>query len=532
MSITKILLEEQAIELQKLAHRVMTDPTLKVAEVPPGVSATVFDRVMSTIFSVMYSHGVLGSDQGKNILKGLWAVATTLEHNGYLLPSFIRRFEKVNSVTNGTFELPERAHPRAPNPGALDQPLRTLLDKIHEVDAIVVDSPKGTPLKLDNVVNGIIRAVKSIELDGQNYHVDTESTHRPSPHQSEFMDAQYDKLSAFVNQHAGTSDAQESVTLYHLSKSILDFNFEMDSADTHYYAVSPVDAAIAWNLLRKVTKDDPSEFNAGLDIFEKPRGRYTVLIPKTKAEEARRILRRVTEHSKGAVQTDYLATGSRAVLVSSDNAKLEAYHDKFVQILGVEPGQRTDKSGWDEIEKMFNDLSDDGKTIPVIKTTIPPGHLSGQHLPTLEFSEQKMLTPDIYQVTVNEVSQDRFSGFLDFDQHYRPMIIWANAPTDRHKDKDGTTLKDTIVNILENEKAALEGVLGIESDIHRTNTGAALYFHKPLSFRAAAQKKSEIIAWIKQVNDLLKAWETTSGVGRTFNRSISDNDLPSVMDLS
>lgn len=482
-------LEQHSIFLQKVAYALLTEENVRLGTIGKLVGdAGMFDRDMSTILTILFAHNNLApsvpdAEKPKTILE---QIAKDLTSRGFYLPSFQRRWNHIEKVTNGSFQQPQPNQHGAGEAGALDRPLRRLREKMYEIrlsdEAMRAKPSEGRPsdgprlgLITTQSVEKLISSVKALETEGLSYNV-RDSGERATKRQTEFLNARYDELSAKLNKSVGSTAEGQKIKILHLHPPA--WKNEPDRGE-RWYAVAEDDFA---RLVEAVGKAVRGGFN--------PDSRFEY-IDELIGEEP--------------VET---GTGRR-------EDEWEAERAELAELEQPDPG------------------GNDRAVVRTVHLPFAPDQID-DNFPTLELHKDEYIGQNISRTIVENINRMRFSGFVDFDQNYRMMIMWANAPDDDDAQRDelGTSYRDLLLKVLGHYKSKFGELLDMDPEVHRTNTGAALYFPKPASVAHLVRNFNELRNLINKVNEVIERQETDRGLSRAFNREINDQELPAYMETA
>lgn len=476
-------IEQHSIFLQKLAYRILSDDNIRLATIGKLVGDHgIFDRDMSSILMLLYAHDNLASPQVRNNEDQpyylLYQIAKNLLSRNFYLPSFGRRFSHIEGITNSTFKRVD-SNPVGGEAGSLDKPLRSLREKMYDIrlnaDGHVTDGDNNnltthTGEDTIKLVEKLILSIKSMDTEGLPYR-STNNSDRVNTDRTEFLDARYDELSTKFNKATGSTDEGSFIPLLHLHPVSKRKDPEWDDV---WYAVKEED--------------------------------FSPLVEAVKSAR-----------SGWEPENSYVYPS---------------------ELLGADPGEDA-ADAIKEAHKLESDtlaaFSQEGSTgdpvVRIIRLPFAPDQIDDDY-PTLELAEDQHVGENITSVTLENINRMRFAGFVDFDNNYRMMIMWANAADDKDTDMMGRTYRDLLVRVLGVYKPKMADVLGMEPEVHRTKSGAAYYFPRPISISHVVESFNEVRNLIDKVNGTIEHQEVSLSLDRAFNRDISDDELPPHMEKS
>jgi hypothetical protein len=482
-------LEQHSLFLQKFAYRLLTDDSIRLATTGKLVgNHGLFDREMSAILGILYTHNNLvspkiGSEKEQPVFL-LERIAESLVERNFYLPSFTRRLDMIRKVTNHTWknEAPESS------PGghrSLDRLLRSLQAKMYEVRLHGSDHEKDqTDEKLTTITGGevtqmvaqLVSAVKRLEADGLPYQV-SDVGERATTRRTEFLNARYDEIAAKINTATGATSEGEFIPLLYLHPAHLkddpEWFKQSDSTTQNWYAVR---------------KED---FPALEEAISTARDSWD---PPNRYEDPDILLKEPDPDAPEDIKLQY----------REELETLESFSGK-----GLISGK---------------------PLVMIVQLPFAPDEID-DHYPTLELAEDTAVGPNMTIMRVESINRMRFAGFVDFDDHYRMMIMWANAAHDRTTGSGGQTYREVLVEILKGFANQFEGLMGIKPEVHKTKSGASYYFTKPSSVVRLVEVLLKLKALIDRVNTSISSKEEDKVIPeRAFNREINDDELPPYME--
>jgi len=538
----KALLEKRAVLLQKLSLEVLTNPGIRLATVANlAGDPTVFDKDLTTILSLLFSHDNLKSDKvhaAEQPLKILEMIFQDLEIRGFKLPNFKRRYEWIKSTTGGTFKNNKKQF-EGGEARALDKPLRRLHERFYELrmhdDGHVKDNlgrllTKNTGAELTALAENLISAVKKLETEGQNYAI-SQDPGRASTDRSEFLDQRYDEIAALINKSVGTSAEGPVITIYHLNSEAVE--------GERWYAVAEEDMP---GLTRAVTMARPdwdegqnSKFEYVSKLLVSPSSyRISVVFPAEKEKEERSLWRASLDliHKKTEKQVSGELEGNKATLTSQRKDLLEkavaSLEKRFNSTAGILRGERSVEQ-FEEEQNILKNISmpskDGGPIVKIVQLPFAPDQIDDA-FPSVEIKQDEYLGKHLSQLSLELIRKSRFSGFVEFDDKYRMMILWANAPSDTQKDAEGQSFQSHLIEILKDHQKTLSGLMGQVPEVLKTKTGAAYYFPKPASVPRVIKGRAGLEKAIEAINEDIESMEQHTRIERGFNRQIDEDELP------
>lgn len=503
-------IEQHSIFLQKFAYRLLTDDNIRLATIGKLVGDHgIFDRDMSTILTLLFAHNNLMSPQiGRKEEQPyalLHLIAKDLERRNFYLPSFRRRFKHVHEITNKTFKQEGPSEHGGGEAGSLDRPLRSLRQKMYEIrlhDAGHADDKQGTPFtkrtgeETTRLVEQLITTVKSLETQGLPYRV-TDSGERATKEQTEFLNARYDELATKINAATGTTAEGDKIQLLYLHPQHM--------------------------------RDDP-------EWFRQMGEESTSNLYGVREEDFSRLIEAIAKARKGWKPLD------KYVYVTD----LTREPENDVPDQGRKPGAPDTERHSEDRQKQYQEELDvlggfsqpdssrvsAGKpVVRVVSLPFAPDQIDDNY-PTIELADDRAVGPNMTLVTIENINRMRFAGFVDFDDKYRMMIMWANAPSDENKSAGGHTYRDLLMKVLGVFKHQYGELMGMEPEIHRTKSGASYYFPKPVSVARLVETFNDLRNLINRTNGSIEHYEAEVMLERAFNREINDEELPSYMEES
>lgn len=473
-------LENYAIFLQKMAHMIVSTPTMKRATLSKLVGeAGLFDRDLTTVLSVLYAHdnlsgeGVPDADKPITLIKALQEL---LSNSGFYFPSLSRRMRHIETATNGSFSNPSSEYGGG-EADALDRPLRAIGEKLHEIRMYGLQSGDEKKKKSTekegahafNLLDKLIGTIKAMETEGSGYNV-SDSHSRATSGRTDFLDARYDELSGKINDQVGTSSSGEKIELFHLNVPSMHKELGLKS-----YAVSEA----SYSLITEVTT-----VLFGED-YKIPENFYPIkkLLPPP-------------------------PLGSQ-----SDSARDERQEEMWA----LRRISRRDSLG--------------KRVVRVITLPFSPDQVD-DNFPTLDLYSDDYIGPSVSRTVLESINAMRFSGYVDFDDKYRMMIMWATAGDDSKKGNRGGTYKDLLFHSLKDSKNSFTKAFGVEPTLTRTKRGAAYYWPKAINLGSLVDNFYTIVSLIKSINSSIAKKEEARKLTRSFNKEINDDELPGYMEES
>jgi len=543
----RVLLEKRAIFLQKLAYEVLTNPKVRLSALENVVGdPSLFDRDMSTLVSILYSHNNLVSESlpvTENPVHLLDQLRSGLESRGFKLPSFRKRYDWVKNTSGGSFENNDPGFSGG-EAQALDKPLRRLREKMYELrlhDSEHIRDNLGrvvtqhTGAELVRLVEDLISAVKKTATEGAHYEVGNDEA-RAGTQQTEFLNKRYDEVASLFNRSTGTAAEGPRISLYHLHSPSVD--------GERWYALAESDVPA---LVRAVTgvrpdwkMEDNTKYEYPANILTTPESYQINLVfdesnvgggtPGTWTH----VLKRIQEKTHGVVSGSL--EGSKATLISTDRKKLERAAQRLEELFQAQAGLVRVGRGAEQyeaeqaaLESVSQPGENDTSIVRLVRLPFAPDQIDDA-FPSVELKEDEFIGKHIARLTLELIRKSRFSGFVEFDDKYRMIILWANAPGDDQQDENGVSFRDHLVMILSSKKSSFAAAMGQTPEVMKTKTGAALYFPKPASLPRVIKARSDIEKAIENVNSLIDKMEQRVSLSRSFNRSIDDDELPTTLE--
>lgn len=476
-------LESKAIEFQKLAQELLNADELKIASLGSKVDdAAMFDRDLSTILSILWAHDTLAPQTGnlqKSPARFLKVIGEELQNNrGFKLNSFTSRLKHIEQASGGTFRRKDPSAYGGGDTRALDKPLRRLREMFYEIGMheagheSAADGKKVTILSgqdLIKMLDNLIIVIKSLETDGLRYEV-SDTGERVSKERTKRLDQMFDKLAAQLNKKIGSSTEGTMIRLIHIHTAGREQEFGDNS-----YAV-------------------------------------------------------------GIESTQQLTEIVKAALPNPDKWNpVEEYHnvDELVPPPPVESASLLDE--YNKEQEALSEIAIQGKNetslVRVVRLPFSPKELDKDAFATLELVKDEPIGRNISRTVVEGMNKLRFSGFVEFDQHYRMMLIWAIAD-DKQVDELGQSYQDMLVKVLTHYAGKFSDVLGQKPEVRKTKSGAAYYFPKPTSVPTLVKNFDKFTNLLGQVNSTIVTQEVNRGFTRQFNRTLSNEELPSYVEES
>lgn len=538
---SRLHLERRAILLQKVASELLSNPKIKIATLANLIGdPTIFDKDISSILSVLYSHDNLkgeGLPALHQPIELLGTLIKDLESRGYKLPASRKRYQWIDTTTSGRFKNP------SPNFSggefsALDKPLRRLRDKLYELRFHDDNDPHvggRTGKDMVSLIDTLVSSVKKLATEGQSYVIGEDSV-RENKERSEYLDKRYDDFAAAINASAGTSPEGPIITLYFLNSYA-----EVAGTKPRWYAVAPWNLRYLTSAVLAVRPNwDPAANTKkewiGNILTSTPNYHISVMFhDKGTPEEWAKAINAIEDRSKGTIKASLV--GRKATFTSPYKEKLdrvvELLENKFDAARGLLRGMRS----VDELEaetEALDEISEPGETddtrlVTLVKLPFGPDKIDDA-FPSVNIKEESFLGKHLSRFTLELIKKTRFSGFVEFDDKYRMILLWANSPGDEQKDEQGLSFRDHLVQLLGDYKSNFSSILGQEPEVVRTKTGAALYFPKPSSLVRLVKQRSAIEKTIDEINKELESVEQHTRIERGFNRSLSDDEFPVSME--
>jgi hypothetical protein len=476
-------LEKKAIEFQKLAQEFLSADEVKIASLGSKVDdAAMFDRDLSTILSILWAHDTLAPTTGnlqKAPVRFLKALAEELQDNrGFKLNSFTSRLKHIEQASGGTFRRKEPSAYGGGDVNALDKPLRRLREMFYEIGMHeaghenAADGKKITKLSgqdLVKLLENLIVVIKTLETDGLKYEIN-EQGERVSKERTKRLDEMFDKLAAQLNKKVGSSTEGMIIRLLHIHTAGLEQEFGDNS-----YAVA-IDAVPKLVEIVKAALPDPDKWNPTEEYHK-----VDSIVPEPPVESA---------------------------------SLLEEYNQEHEAISEI---ALASKSG--------NDI------VRVVRLPFTPGDLDKDAFATLELVKDEPIGRNISRTVIEGMNKLRFSGFVEFDQHYRMMIVWAIAD-DQQVDELGQSYRDMLIKVLTHYAGKFTDVMGQKPEVRKTKSGAAYYFPKATSVPTLIKNFEKFTNLLGQINNTIVTQEVNRGFTRQFNRTLSNEELPSYVEES
>jgi len=138
---------------------------------------------------------------------------------------------------------------------------------------------------------------------------------------------------------------------------------------------------------------------------------------------------------------------------------------------------------------------------------------------------QKETDSILSHAIISPVTDTQFAGFVDFDQDYRMMILWAHVESGQVGTEGKSYVQHTI-DILRRNRPALTKIMGGNPPlVQRTKGGARYAFEEAFSLRAVAARRSELVDFINKLNGELNDTATATRIVREPPSSLSDEDF-------
>lgn len=536
--LAKTLLEQRAVFLQKLAYEILANPDMRLATIANlAGDPTLFDKDLSSILSILFAHDNLKSENvsaAEQPVKILEQIYRDLEIRGFKLPVFKRRYEWIRTSSGDSFKNNNRQFDGG-EVLALDKPLRRLRERFYELrmhdDGHVKDNvgrvlTKNTGAELTALVENLIVSVKKLETEGETYAVGGDES-RAGKGRNEFLDNRYDEVATLLNKSVGTSAEGPIITLYHLRWKSLDSDlwYAIREKDLPGLTRAVLSARPDWVL------DQNSKYEYLDSLLDTPSPyQISVTFPEGTAAKWQAILAAIESKTGGLLK--YTTEGDKASLTCQRKDTLESVVSFLEKKHGASPGLMRGLRGTEQFEaekKILTELSvqstDNKPIVRMVKLPFTPDQMDDA-FPSVEIREDEYIGKHISKISLELIRKSRFSGFVEFDDNYRMMILWANAPSDDQKDAEGNTFRDHLVDILKDHKQTFARLLGQVPEVVRTKTGAAYYFPQSASIPRVVKGRAGIEKAIEAVNTDLEAMEQHTRIERGFNRSIDDDELP------
>lgn len=542
----KNLLEKRAIFLQRFAYEVLTNPSMRLATVANVVGdPTLFDRDLSTVLSILFTHNNLKSkdtpdtqwkiNAAEQPIKLLEQIFQGLQVRGFQLPNFKRRYEWIKNSTSGTF-VNDKPNFEGGEANALDKPLRRLYESFYELrmhdDGHVKDNlgrqlSRNTGAELTGLVENLISSVKKLETEGQAYNVGGDES-RAGKQRTEFLDKRYDDVAALINRSIGTASEGPVIGLYHLHGDVVE-------GEERWYIVSEQDLPALTTAVQAARPEWDLEQNTKWEFVTKLLAdasyQLTVVMPdEAPLDEWKSLLSRLriklgpTFHAQ--------IKDNKVILSSPRKDYVEKAADvlekKFSAQVGLLRGERSVEQIQEEKDILMS-LSQEGEdgnaVVRTIRLPFSPDQMDDA-FPSAELKEDRYIGKSLSELSLELIRKSRFSGFVDFDDKYRMMILWANAPSDDQKDDEGQTFREHLLGLLKDHQKEFSSIMGQSPDVIKTKTGAAYYFARPASIPRVVKNRAALEKAIEAVNTDLSSMEQHTRIERGFNRNIEDDELP------
>lgn len=535
----RLQLEKRAMLLQRLAYKVLTSPKLRLASLERFVGDSSLDKDMSTVLSVLFAGDSLvgeGTSVTSTPIHFLDQLRNGLESRGIRLPSFRRRFDWVKDTSGGTFTNNEADPTARDDIRALDKPLRRIQEKLYELrlhDAEHIRDNRGRVTtthrgaELVALMESLISSVKKMSVSKVP---EAPIGIRTDTQKAEFLNKRYDEVAALLNSSTGTTAAGPTLSLLHVTKT------------KNWYAVAESDvpqleAAVVgvrpdWKL------DDNTKYEYPSNLLDEPEPAQisvtfdpenTQVNNNTRAFWSRE-LKRLELVSGGGIKTsleDNVATltSTNTHAIAQQAELLEHTFGATAGLLRGGAGAERRNAELEALEGVSQPGSEGTDVVRLVQLPFTPDQIDDA-FPSVEIRDERFIGKNLSRVTLELISKARFSGFVEFDDKYRMIILWANAPGDDQTDENGATFSDHLRTILSSRKSKFAAILGQSPEVMKTKTGAALYFPRPASLPHVIKNRGELEEAIADVNSLVDKMEQRSSLSRTFNRSISDDELP------
>ena len=496
-------IEAHSIFLQKFAYRLLTDDDMRLATIGKMVGDQgIFDGDMTTILTLLFAHNNLNSpqigskeEQPATLLR---KISKDLLARGFYLPSFRRRFNHILEVTGDKWRRDEPSAVGGGEAGSLDRPLRSLRQKMYELrlhDSGRADNAPATSRtgeETTQLVEKLIMSVKRLETEGLPYRV-KDSSERVNKKQTEFLNARYDELSTKINSSTGSTSEGDKIPLLYLHPQHMGEDtewFQQMGSGSNLYAVKEADFSRLIEAVATARKG------------WKPENKFVYITDLIKAPPAN------APPDLGRLPDAPTTERDPADLQDQHRAELDAL-EEFAQPKKVSPHP----------------------VVRVVNLPFAPDQID-DNFPTLELYDDAAVGPNMTRVTVENINRMRFAGFVDFDDKYRMMIMWANAPDDENKDVMDRTYRDLLVRVLGVHKHFYQDLVGMEPEVHKTKVGASYYFPAPVSVAHLVEVFMDLINLINRTNSSIEHQEVELKLERAFNREIDDEELPGYMEES
>jgi hypothetical protein len=535
--LAKTLLEQRAIFLQKLAFEILTNPGMRLATVANlAGDPTLFDKDLSSIISILFAHDNLKSENvsaAEQPIKLLEQIYRDLEVRGFKLPNFKRRYEWIKNTTGDSFRNNKKNF-EGGEARALDRPLRRLRESFYELrmhdDGHMKDNlgrvlTKHTGGELTGLVENLIASVKKLETEGQAYAVGSDDD-RAGKGRTQFLDQRYDEVAALINKSVGTSAEGPIITIYHLHGEGIDGErwYAVPEDDFPGLTRAVLSARPDWNA------DENSKWEYTSTLLSSPSSYQIKVVFPEGPDTWRSALNQLEARNGSQLKVEY--ADNKVTLTSPFKEFLEkvvkALETRFKGQAGLMRGARSVEQFEAEkelLEEIAQPSQEGGPIVRLVRLPFAPDQIDDA-FPSVEIREDEYIGKHISRISLELIRKSRFSGFVEFDDKYRMMILWANAPSDDQKDADGASFREHLVEILKDHKNSFAGVLGQVPEVLKTKTGAALYFPKAASIPRIVKGRASIEKAIEAVNADIEAMEQHTRIERGFNRRIDEDELP------
>jgi len=608
----KLLLEQNAIRLKRLAHLVLAENEDEAATL---VRMDILDSPLLRIFLTLYYQGMMGKAPPlgtKDPITLTHDLLISAERKGYKFPKTKAAMEMAHRKP---IMVPDEGTP--PNIGALSAPLRKLRQMIAQEDAqhdsqgllVTVGEPEL------NILSDIEKSVKDV------YNVDS-SPASDLKIKSKKLDAVYDKLSNSINITTKTSPGVVRVPMYGIDRS----NFSVVNDRGNYEDLSSASIWAVSGKGKKLLKDLADQYekqNGGPAIdnsllaFDRGRARIVDIIPppihseillplgsENKADEALDRLRERMDYDPYKQRLDLVVRSAKIgrygyieVVAKTDTEKMEYDNEgELVPVKSYDLSPYEQEEGFWELPEdttvnlafgLFDDAlvtlrkgrivnrsldetleiissfissvdnyakafkirghksaqgyqefasyrsalqearkSSDGNMMNLVR--LPSGMLAEEDegSPVASFSVDKKVPGMLTKMMVTPVQSTQFSGFVDFDQDYRMMIIWSHhVEGEEVKGENGTTFTKELLRILRANSSDLERLMGAPPLLREVRKGAMYTFSTPFSIYGVAKKKNDLVAFITKVNKQIEDASHKSRLTRGIKNRIEDEDL-------
>lgn len=535
----KLLLEKRAMFLQNVAYEILSGKKVRLATVANLVGdPTIFDKDLSSIISVLYSHNNLRSEtlnEGEQPIKLLEQIYQDLEVWGFKLPSFKKRYEWIKSTTGGSFQNDQQQFGGG-EAKALDKPLRRLHEHFYELrmhddghaqDNRGVPVTKNTGAQLTALVEHLTVSIKRLATEGASYTVQDDST-RAGRQRTEFLDARYDEAAALINRSIGTTADGPKITLYHIRS---------EEGEERWFAVSERDlpelrralaaARPEWDMTKNSKFEYVSTILRSTDPYQ-----VRLVFPDGTQEALVLAILRTIRSSQGD-QFEFDQDGLKVKLTSMRKDLLQKVvallEKKYKVESGPLRGARSVEQTSEELE-VLQQIAQPSQIkgepiVQLVRLPFTPDQIDDA-FPSVEVLEDDYVGRHLSVLTLEVLKRSRFSGFVEFDDKYRMMVLWANAPSDDEKDAEGQSFREHLIQILNDHQKTFADILGQVPSVIKTKTGACYYFPSAASLPRVIKARSSLEKAIDAVNQDIEAMEEHAGIERSFNRTLDDDELP------